>query len=108
MLLFDGAEGQFGDGHLVFNRLRLLLGNLGLQQVARRLALPWPRASAQAASTAGNPSLSAAARIATICRSPSSVPSNLRRIFSSDDGSTQFLNAAPFRRAPGFLVGTGT
>jgi hypothetical protein len=46
----------------------------------------------QAASTAGSPSLSTAARIFTICRSPSSDPASLRRTRSNAVGSTQSLN----------------
>src|SRR2546429_8799618 len=40
---------------------------------------PWAIASAQAASTAGSPSVSTAVRISTICRLPSSAPASLRR-----------------------------
>src|ERR1700761_1431918 len=63
---------------------------------------------AQAASTAGNPSVSTAERMATIWRSPSSVPASLRRTRSSAAGSTQSLNGAPLRRAPGLRARTGT
>src|SRR5271169_5754146 len=63
---------------------------------------------AQAASTAGNPSVSTAERMATIWRSPSSVPASLRRTRSSAAGSTQSLNGAPLRRAPGLRASTGT
>jgi hypothetical protein len=58
-------------------------------------------ACAQAASTAGNPSVSTVARMATICRSPSSEPASLRRTRSSAAGNTQSLNGAPLRSAPG-------
>ena len=54
-------------------------------------------ARAQAASTAGNPSVSTAARMATIWRSPSSDPASLRRTRSSAAGNTQSLNGAPFK-----------
>ena len=54
---------------------------------------------AQAASTAGNPSVSTAAKMATIWRSPSSDPASLRRTRSSAAGSTQSWNGAPLRSA---------
>ncbi len=38
----------------------------------------------------------------TNCRSPSSDPTTLRRMRSKAAGSTQFLNGAPLRKAPGF------
>ena len=62
---------------------------------------------AQAASTAANPSVSTAARILTICRSPSADPASLRRTRSSAAGSTQSLNGAPLRSAPGLRARTG-
>ena len=62
---------------------------------------------AQAASTAANPSVSTVARMATIWRSPSLDPASLRRTCSSAAGSTQSLNGAPLRRAPGFFIRTG-
>ena len=43
---------------------------------------PSRRASPQAASTAGSPSLSTVVRISTICLSPSLLPASLRRTFS--------------------------
>src|SRR5690606_37479149 len=58
---------------------------------------PWPRASRQAASTAASLSVSTAARIATIWRSPSSAPLRRRRTRSRPAGSGQSLNGAPFR-----------
>ena len=39
---------------------------------------------------------------------PVAEPRSLRRTFSNDAGSTQFLNGAPFLSAPGFLARTGT
>src|SRR5277367_191460 len=63
---------------------------------------------AYGASTAGNPSVSTAARILTICRSPSSDPVSLRLTRSSAVGNTQSLNGAPLRRAPGLRARTGT
>src|SRR5271154_112546 len=48
---------------------------------------PWAIASAQAASTAGSPSVSTAVRMSTICRLPSSAPASLRRTRSIDAGS---------------------
>ena len=51
-------------------------------------------ASAQAASTAGRPSLSAALRISTIWRSPFAAPWSFRRTRFRDDGGTQSLNGA--------------
>src|SRR5919106_4686409 len=65
-------------------------------------------ASAQAASTAGSPSVSTAPRISTICRSPSGAARSLRRTRSMAAGSTQCLNGAPLRRAPGLRASTGT
>ena len=62
----------------------------------------------QAASTAGSPSLNTAARILTNCRSPSLEPASLRRTRSSAAGSTQSLNGAPLRSAPGLRASTGT
>src|SRR5918994_1945248 len=41
-------------------------------------------------------------------RSPSAAPTSLRRTRSSPAGSTQFLNGAPLRRAPGLRARTGT
>jgi len=52
--------------------------------------------------------LSTAARIATICRSPSSELPSLRRTRSNAVGSTQSLNGAPLRSAPGLRASTGT
>jgi hypothetical protein len=49
---------------------------------------PSDNAWRHAASAAGNPSVSTAARIFTICRSPSSDPASLRRTRSSAVGST--------------------
>ena len=68
---------------------------------------PCSIASAQAASTADNPSERTALRICTICRSPSSLPRSLRRTRSRAAGSTQSLKGAPFLKAPGFLASTG-
>ena len=65
-------------------------------------------ACAQAASTAGSPSVSTAASTATIWRSPSLEPASLRRTRSSAGGSTQCLNGAPLRRAPGLRASAGT
>src|SRR6185369_7297824 len=65
-------------------------------------------ASAQAASTAAKPSLSTADSTLTIWRSPSSEPCSLRRTRSRLAGKSQSLNGAPLRKAPGFLVSTGT
>jgi hypothetical protein len=65
-------------------------------------------ASAQAASTAGNPSVRTALRMSTICRLPSSAPASLRRTRSIAAGNTQSLNGAPLRRAPGLRASTGT
>ena len=58
--------------------------------------------------TAANPSESTAARILTICRSPSSELACLRRTRSSAVGNTQSLNGAPLRSAPGLRASTGT
>ena len=69
---------------------------------------PSDNAWRQAASTAGNPSVRTAARILTICRSPSSDPVSLRLTRSSAVGNTQSLNGAPLRRAPGLRARTGT
>jgi hypothetical protein len=69
---------------------------------------PWPSASWQAASTAGRPSLRTAVRMSTNRRSPSAAPTSLRRTRSSPAGSTQFLNGAPLRSAPGLRASTGT
>ena len=66
------------------------------------------RASAQAASTAGRPSVSTAPRISTICRSPSRAAFSLRRTRSSAAGSTQSWKGAPLRSAPGLRASTGT
>jgi hypothetical protein len=46
--------------------------------------------------------------MATIWRSPSSDPASLRRTRSSAAGSTQSLNGAPLRSAPGLRARTGT
>jgi hypothetical protein len=35
-------------------------------------------------------------------------PASLRRIFSMAEGKTQFLNVAPFLKAPGYFASTGT
>src|SRR3984893_12802843 len=64
-------------------------------------------ACAQADSTAGNPSVSTAARIATIWRSPSSEPASFRRTRSKAAGSIQSLNGAPLRKAPGLRARIG-
>ena len=69
---------------------------------------PSDSAWTQAFSTAGNPSVSTAARILTICRSPLSDPASLRRTRSNAASSTQSLNGAPLRRAPGLRARTGT
>jgi hypothetical protein len=58
---------------------------------------PWAIASAQAASTAGSPSLSTAVRMSTIWRLPSSALASLRRTRSIAAGSTQSLKGAPLR-----------
>ena len=65
-------------------------------------------ASRQAVSTAASPSLSTAAKMVTICRSPSALPASLRRMRSSPAGSSQSLNGAPLRKAPGLRASTGT
>ena len=67
-----------------------------------------PEPVAGSASTAARPSLSTDVRISTICRSPSSTAASLRRIRARLVGSTQSLNGAPLRNAPGFLASTGT
>src|SRR6266567_2867770 len=68
---------------------------------------PCAIASVQAASTAGSPSVSTAVRMSTICRLPSSRLANLRRTRSIAAGSTQSLNGAPLRKAPGLRASTG-
>ena len=65
-------------------------------------------ASVQAASTAARPSVSTAARILTIWRSPSSEPFSRCRTRSRLAGNGQSLKGAPFLSAPGFLTSTGT
>src|SRR4051812_3116514 len=52
-----------------------------------------------AAPTAGNPSVSRVARMATIWRSPSLDPASLRRTRPKAVGSTQSLNGAVAQRA---------
>jgi hypothetical protein len=69
---------------------------------------PFSSASAQAASTAASPSVIAAARISTICRSPSAAPRSRPRTRSMARGSTQCLKGAPLRNAPGLRASTGT
>jgi hypothetical protein len=69
---------------------------------------PWAIASAQAASTAGKPSVSTAERMSTNCRLQSSAPASLRRTRSIAAGSTQSLKGVPLRKAPGLRASTGT
>jgi hypothetical protein len=69
---------------------------------------PPASASAQAASTAARPSVSAADKTFTIWRSPSSEPFSRRRTRSRLAGSGQSLNGAPFLSAPGLRASTGT
>jgi hypothetical protein len=52
--------------------------------------------------------LSTAVRMSTICRLPSSTPASLCRTRSMAAGSTQSLNGAPLRKAPGLRASTGT
>ena len=69
---------------------------------------PSASASAQAASTATKPSVSTALRMSTIWRSPPGDLASLRRTRSSEAGSTQSLNGARLRKAPGLRASTGT
>ena len=68
----------------------------------------WSSACWQAASTASRPSDSTAAKISTICRSPSLTAFSLRRTRSIAVGSSQPWNGAPLRKAPGLRASTGT
>ena len=69
---------------------------------------PPASASAQAASTAARPSVSTADE--NLHHLPVAVvrPFSLRRTRSRFAGSTQSLNGAPFRSAPGLRASTGT
>src|ERR1044071_1874453 len=81
--------------------VRIVAGGPGSRWRARMLRTtlaewtPCAIASAHAASTAGSPSVSTAARISTICRLPSSALTSLRRTRSIAAGSTQSLQGAP-------------
>src|SRR6266568_116585 len=94
--------------------VRIVAGGPGSRWRARMLRTtsaewtPWTIASAQAASTAGSPSVSTAVRMSTICRLPSSTAASLRRTRSIAAGSTQSLKGAPLRKAPGLRASTGT
>src|SRR5215218_3692772 len=94
--------------------VRIVAGGPGSRWRARMLRTtsaewtPWPIASAQATSTAGSPSVSTAVRMSTICRLPSAAPASLRRTRSIAAGSTQSLNGASLRKAPGLRASTGT
>src|SRR5207302_2394685 len=85
----------------------IVIGGSGSRRRARMLRTtsaewtPSCSASRPAASTAGSPSLSTAARMVTTCRWPSAGPVSLRRMRSSPDGRIQFLNGAPLRNALG-------
>src|SRR6266436_361667 len=94
--------------------VRIVTAGAGSRRRARMLRTtsaewtPPASASAQAASTLARPSASTADKTFTIWRSPSSEPFSLRRIRSRLTGSSQSLNGAPLRSAPGFLASTGT
>ena len=69
---------------------------------------PSLKASAQAASTASSPSVKIALRISTIWRSPFGTRPSLRCTRRIAGGSSQPLNGAQFRSAPGLRASTGT
>src|SRR5438876_3235725 len=69
-----------GGNFLAHQRNVVLVGGTGTGKT--HLAIAIARACIRDGATAGNPSLSTAARIATICRSPSAGPLSLRRMRS--------------------------
>jgi GDP-D-mannose dehydratase len=97
---------------LVGLRDSLALGNLSARRdwghARDYVKAMWLMLQQERASTAGNPSVSTAARTLTTRRLPSSLLASLRRRHSKADGSSQSLNGAPLRRAPGLRAGTGT
>src|SRR5262245_38528152 len=103
-------------GMLSFSRSGMATGATGVAcwrrastlRITSALAIPAASASAQAASTACNPSVRTAVSTFTICRSPSSLPDSLARTWSREAGKGQSLNGAPFLSAPGLRANTGT
>ena len=98
------------------NRSGMAIGATGLVcwrrasalRITSALAMPASSASAQAASTAGNPSVRTAVSTFTIWRSPSLLPASLARTSAMEAGNGQSLNGAPFLSAPGLRASTDT